>query len=150
PRAVHPQLLLHLRGRGPGRDGGQVRPGGSLHGARRIGHLGPAGRRPGCPARGGASLCRWVTGLHRLPRWFLVLAGRADRAPPGHRGVAGMTSAEAVAERVEEVRGVVARQGRDPKTVRIVAVTKGFGPDAVAAAVAAGVADVGENYAQEL
>jgi len=61
-----------------------------------------------------------------------------------------MTSAEAVAERVEEVRGLVARQGRDPKTVRIVAVTKGFGPDAVAAAVAAGVADVGENYAQEL
>ena len=32
----------------------------------------------------------------------------------------------------------------------IVAVTKGFGPDAVAAAVAAGVEDVGESYAQEL
>ena len=30
------------------------------------------------------------------------------------------------------------------------AVTKGFGPDAVAAAVEAGLADVGENYAQEL
>lgn len=32
----------------------------------------------------------------------------------------------------------------------MVAVTKGFGPDAVTAAVAAGLADVGENYAQEL
>ena len=35
-------------------------------------------------------------------------------------------------------------------TVRIVAATKGFGADAVAAAVAAGVADIGESYAQEL
>ena len=34
--------------------------------------------------------------------------------------------------------------------MKIVAVTKGFGPDAVAAAVEAGLADVGENYAQEL
>jgi len=32
----------------------------------------------------------------------------------------------------------------------VVAVTKGFGPDAVQAAVAAGLTDVGENYAQEL
>ena len=34
--------------------------------------------------------------------------------------------------------------------VTLVAVTKGFGPDVVAAAVAAGVEDVGESYAQEL
>ncbi len=34
--------------------------------------------------------------------------------------------------------------------VRLVAVTKGFGPDVVAAAVAAGVDDVAESYAQEL
>ena len=34
--------------------------------------------------------------------------------------------------------------------MKIVAVTKGFGPDAVAAAVEAGLAEVGENYAQEL
>ena len=32
----------------------------------------------------------------------------------------------------------------------MVAVTKGFGPDAVVAAHAAGLSDVGENYAQEL
>ena len=34
--------------------------------------------------------------------------------------------------------------------VRLVAVTKGFGPEAVSAAVAAGVDDVAESYAQEL
>lgn len=59
-------------------------------------------------------------------------------------------SAEAVAERVEDVRRRVARQGRDPDRIRIVAVTKGFGPEAVEAARRAGLADVGENYAQEL
>ena len=37
-----------------------------------------------------------------------------------------------------------------PSASRIVAVTKGFGPDAVVAAVGAGLVDVGENYAQEL
>lgn len=34
--------------------------------------------------------------------------------------------------------------------VRIVAVTKGFGPDAIAAAVAAGLHDIAESYAQEV
>jgi uncharacterized pyridoxal phosphate-containing UPF0001 family protein len=34
--------------------------------------------------------------------------------------------------------------------VRVLAVTKGFGPEAVAAARAAGVIDIGENYAAEL
>ncbi len=34
--------------------------------------------------------------------------------------------------------------------VRLLAVTKGFGPDAVDAAVAAGLTAIGENYAQEL
>jgi PLP dependent protein len=34
--------------------------------------------------------------------------------------------------------------------VRVVAVTKGFGPDAVRAARQAGLADLGENYAAEL
>lgn len=44
----------------------------------------------------------------------------------------------------------IAAAGGDPDTVRIVAVTKGFGPGAVAAAVRAGIPDIGENYAQEL
>ena len=48
------------------------------------------------------------------------------------------------------VRARIAGAGGDPDKVRVVAVTKGFGPEAVAAAREAGVVDVGENYAQEL
>jgi len=54
-----------------------------------------------------------------------------------------------VAERLDAVRARIAEVG-DPARVRVVAVTKGFGPEVVAAAVAAGCADLGENYAQEL
>jgi pyridoxal phosphate enzyme (YggS family) len=57
---------------------------------------------------------------------------------------------DAVAARVEQVRQRVERAGRNPDDIRIVAVTKGFGPEAVRAALSAGLADVGENYAQEL
>jgi pyridoxal phosphate enzyme (YggS family) len=58
----------------------------------------------------------------------------------------------ALPERLAHVRADVARRqavaGRsDPVT--IVAVTKGFGPDAVAAALAAGLVDLGENRVQE-
>jgi PLP dependent protein len=53
-----------------------------------------------------------------------------------------------VAERLEAVRARIAAAGGDG--VRVVAVTKGFGADAIEAAVAAGCPDVGENYAQEL
>ena len=59
-------------------------------------------------------------------------------------------SAAAVAERLAEVRGRIAGAGGPGIPVRIVAVTKGFGPEAVEAAVAAGLGDVGENYASEL
>jgi len=48
------------------------------------------------------------------------------------------------------VRERIARAGADPERVRVVAVTKGFGADAVRAAVGAGLRDVGENYAAEL
>lgn len=53
-----------------------------------------------------------------------------------------------VAARVAQLRETVDRHATRPVT--IVAVTKRFGLDAVRAALAAGVADVGENYAQEL
>ena len=53
-----------------------------------------------------------------------------------------------VAERLEAVRARIAAAGGSG--VRIVAVTKGFGADAIEAAVAAGCLDVGESYAQEL
>lgn len=57
---------------------------------------------------------------------------------------------EAVAERLADVYRRVESSGGDPGRTRIVAVTKGFGPDAVTAAHDAGLTDVGENYAQEL
>jgi PLP dependent protein len=58
--------------------------------------------------------------------------------------------AELVAERLADVKHRIARAGAPPGSVTVVAVTKGFGPEAVAAAVRAGVNDIGENYAQEM
>ncbi len=55
-----------------------------------------------------------------------------------------------VASRLEDVRRRIRATGRDPASVRLVAVTKGFDADAVTAALAAGVRDIGENYAAEL
>ena len=58
----------------------------------------------------------------------------------------------ALPERLAQVRAEIARRqtaGGWTHAVTIVAVTKGFGPDAVAAALAAGVADIGENRVQE-
>lgn len=57
---------------------------------------------------------------------------------------------DAVAENLARVRERIERAGGDPARVKVVAVTKGFGPEAAAAAQAAGLDDVGENYAQEL
>lgn len=55
-----------------------------------------------------------------------------------------------VAASLAAARRRIAHAGADPDAVRVVAVTKGFGPEAVGAAVAAGLTDIGENYAQEL
>ena len=57
------------------------------------------------------------------------------------------TSFDGVAERVHRLRERILRAGGHG--VEIVAVTKGFGPDAIRAAVAAGLNRIGENYAQE-
>jgi hypothetical protein len=54
-----------------------------------------------------------------------------------------------IADARERIAAACARTGRSPDTVTIVAVTKGFGPDAVRAAVAAGIRDIGENRVQE-
>jgi len=55
-----------------------------------------------------------------------------------------------VAARLAIVRERIARAGGDPDAVRVIAVTKGFGPEAVRAARATGLIDIGENYATEL
>jgi len=54
---------------------------------------------------------------------------------------------EALPERLAQVRAVVAQRAAQPVT--IVAVTKGFGTDAIRAALAAGLADIGENRVHE-
>ncbi len=53
----------------------------------------------------------------------------------------------AVRTRIDDA---AARRGRDPSTVRLVAVTKAFPADVVRAALDAGIVDMGENRAQEL
>jgi pyridoxal phosphate enzyme (YggS family) len=65
-------------------------------------------------------------------------AGRADNA------------AAQVKDRLEGLRRRIAEAGGDPSRVTIVGVTKTFGPEVVRAAVAAGLIDLGENYAAEL
>src|SRR4051812_1063511 len=59
-------------------------------------------------------------------------------------------TAEAVGERLAEIRQRIKMSGGDPDRITIVAVTKGFGIDAVEAAVANGLWDCGENRAAEL
>jgi len=54
---------------------------------------------------------------------------------------------EALPERLAQVRAEIARLA--PQLVAIVAVTKGFGTDAIRAAREAGLADIGENRVQE-
>jgi len=58
-------------------------------------------------------------------------------------------SFEALPERLAQVRAELARRAADPGGVTIVAVTKGFGTDAIRAAAGAGIADIGENRVQE-
>jgi pyridoxal phosphate enzyme (YggS family) len=55
-----------------------------------------------------------------------------------------------VAANVTALRERIARTGRDPASIRLVAVTKTFGLDAVDAALANGLHDFGENYVDEL
>jgi hypothetical protein len=64
---------------------------------------------------------------------------------------------DSVDDAVAELRVGLARiheridaAGGDPDRVRVLAVTKGHGPTTVDAAVAAGLADIGESYPQEL
>ncbi|MCH8814450.1 MAG: YggS family pyridoxal phosphate-dependent enzyme [Chloroflexi bacterium] len=60
---------------------------------------------------------------------------------------------QTVAERLEQVRermdAACERSGRSPKEITLIAVTKGFPPDVVREAIAAGIADIGENRVQE-
>ena len=54
-------------------------------------------------------------------------------------------------ERVrDEIRDAATRAGRNPSDVRLIAVSKGFPPEAIATALEAGQTEFGENRVQEL
>jgi hypothetical protein len=57
---------------------------------------------------------------------------------------------ERVCANLAEVHRRIAACGKDPASVRLVAVTKTFGADEVRAAYAIGLRDFGENYVDEL
>lgn len=59
------------------------------------------------------------------------------------------TVAAALASVRHRIERACAATGRDPSGVTLVAVTKGFGPEAIESAFAAGLSDIGENYYQE-
>lgn len=60
-----------------------------------------------------------------------------------------MTDGE-LKDRIEAVRARIERAGGDADKVRLIAITKGFGPETVEDAFAAGLSDLGESYVQEL
>jgi PLP dependent protein len=60
------------------------------------------------------------------------------------------SASDEVARKLAAVRERIERAGGDASRVRVIGVTKTFGPDAVTAARAAGLTDLGENYAAEL
>jgi len=59
-------------------------------------------------------------------------------------------SPEEIRDRAAAVRARIATAGGDPAQVRLIAVTKVFGVEYLTLAAAAGLTDIGENYAQEL
>ena len=61
-----------------------------------------------------------------------------------------MIRADDVAAGMARVRDRIAACDRDPSEVTVVAMTKGFGADALHAAIEAGIVDVGESYADGL
>ncbi len=68
-------------------------------------------------------------------------AGSSEQTPP---------SLELVSRRLAEVWERIEAAGGSPKTVQLVGVTKTFPLSFVETALAAGIVDLGENYAQEL
>jgi len=71
-------------------------------------------------------------------------------AIPAVSGEAPNMDGQDIGANLARIRHRIEAAGGDPAQVAVVAVTKGFGPEAVSAACRAGVSDVGENYAQEL
>ncbi len=98
----------------------------------------------------GLLLAPW-TGRRGPPGAVRVAPSLTPPAGPGSavRTLAPAPPPDVVAARVAALRVRIEEAGRDPAGVRIVAVTKGFTSSAVDAARAAGLYDIGENYANE-
>lgn len=61
-----------------------------------------------------------------------------------------LAARETIRQRIEALHNKITEAGGDPGDIEIVAVTKGFGPDTVRAALGAGLVSIGENFADEL
>jgi len=61
-----------------------------------------------------------------------------------------LTFAERLNEVRERIEKACARAHRDPASVKLLAVTKVFGPEVILEAYAAGLREFGENYVQEM
>lgn len=75
---------------------------------------------------------------------------QSERTGPADQDERADQDEGAVVQRLGTVRERIASAASDPASVRIVAVTKGFGPGCVRVALRAGLTDIGENYADEL
>jgi pyridoxal phosphate enzyme (YggS family) len=64
--------------------------------------------------------------------------------------VPGDSLSSRLAQVHERIANACARSGRSPESVRLLAVTKVFGPDVIREAYAVGLRDFGENYVQEM
>ncbi len=65
-------------------------------------------------------------------------------------GIVTESFTERLAQVRERISAACARAHRDAGSVRLLAVTKVFGPEAILEAYAAGLRDFGENYVQEM
>src|SRR5439155_17895826 len=90
--------------------------------------------------------------LHRLFSRLLLAPRPRREATPSHGGMATEPAidAERVTENLAAVRRRITAAGGDNDRITIVAVTKGFGADAPAAAKAVGLLDVGEDRVPQL
>ncbi len=119
----------------------------------------PAGGRPDASAGappprpegrpGGAGGCGIAPGEAPEARFFRLQRGVRVTTLP--RSV--IPDRASLRGRLEEIRGRIARatarSGREPGAVTLVAVTKTVPPEAIAAALELGIADLGENRVQE-
>lgn len=94
-----------------------------------------------------------ITVSYGLCSGFDPLRSRGHPPPP-HRRIVDTMYRERLAETLPRVRDRMAAAadavGRDPASVRLVAVTKGHPVEALEAALAAGLTDLGENRVAEL